>query len=70
MLASSFGFLCPVKVEHEKKESSSLKPDETATTLPLLSSVLSHGLPEKTKKVTIIYFKFNENSLKKLYYLL
>lgn len=70
MLASSFGFVCPVKVEHEKKESSSRKPDETATTLPLLSSVLPHGLPEKTKKVTIIYFEFNENSFLKLYYLL
>lgn len=70
MLASSFGFFCPVKVEHKKKEGSSPKPDETATTLPLLSSVLSHGLPEKTKKVTIIYFEFNENSFLKLYYLL
>ena len=70
MLASSFGFFCPVKVEHGKKESSSPKPDETVTMLPLLSSVLSHGLQKKKKKVTIIYFEFNENSFLKLYYLL
>lgn len=71
--ASSFGFFCPTKVEQEKKKVPHHR-EETATTLPLLSSVLSLSLSEKTKIVIIInkqmiYFKCNENSVKKLYYL-
>ena len=71
--ASSFGFFCPTKVEQEKKKVPHHR-EETATTLPLLSSVLSLSLSEKTKIVIMInkqmiYFKCNENSVKKLYYL-
>lgn len=63
----------PTKVEQKKKKVPHHR-EETATTLPLLSSVLSHSLSEKTKIVIIInkqkiYFKCNENSVKKLYYL-
>ena len=66
-------FLLPYESRIRKKKVPHHR-EETATTLPLLSSVLSHSLSEKTKIVIIInkqmiYFKCNENSVKKLYYL-
>jgi len=65
VLASSFGFFWPANGEPKKKERSSLKPDETATTVPLLSSVFSNDLPVKTKIVIIIVSKLPTlNSMK------
>lgn len=47
-------FLLACERRTKKKERFSLKPDETATTVPLLSSVFSNDLPVKTKIAIII----------------